>query len=175
MPRLIPTAEYPTFFAGIAALDELQQESVNVRLTIHGSDVADEQVTVLAYLPNSSADFFSILVIEDENGQPLAARIEDVDDVVFTDFDEDEDDIQGEALTLDTIAEFPSDATISFSYTTARGSQKSITALTPAFVRPSERHAGKSILVGFAPQEDGTFTRKTFRTDRITNLVRDAA
>ena len=77
--------------------------------------------------------------------------------------------------SLDDFTQLPTDATITFDYTTARGSQKSITGLTPAFVRPSERHAGKSILVGFAPQEDGTFTRKTFRADRIENLVKDSS
>jgi len=79
------------------------------------------------------------------------------------------------ALTVDAFTQFPADATISFSYTTARGTQKAITSLTPAFVRPSETHAGKSILIGFQESEDGSYARKTFRTDRITNLTRNNA
>jgi hypothetical protein len=79
------------------------------------------------------------------------------------------------SLVLDAFSEFPADITVSFDYVTARGTQKRVTGLTPAFVRPSETHAGKSILAGFMEQEVGAFTRKTFRTDRITNLVRDSA
>jgi hypothetical protein len=77
--------------------------------------------------------------------------------------------------SLDAFTELPSDITVSFDYTTARGTQKRLTGVTPAFVRPSETHAGKSILVGFTEQEDGSYARKTFRTDRITNLSRDNA
>jgi hypothetical protein len=77
--------------------------------------------------------------------------------------------------SLDAFTELPSDITVSFDYTTARGTQKRVTGITTAFVRPSETHAGKSILVGFTEQEDGSYARKTFRTDRITNLRRDAA
>jgi len=173
MPRIIPTVEFHTFFAGIAALPEDERARANVQLTINGEGVREERVQVLGYLPDSNEEMFSVLVVEYPDGGVIAARLDDVEDVVF--IEEDEGEAQSEALTLDTIAEFPADATVSFSYTTARGSQKSITGLTPAFVRPSETHAGKNILVGFAPQEDGTFVRKTFRTDRITNLVRDAA
>jgi hypothetical protein len=173
MPRIIPATEFPTFFAGIAALPEEERARANVQLTIHGEGVIEERVQVRGYLPDSNAEDLSVLVVEYPDGGVIAARIDDVDDVVFT--EPDEGTAQGEALTLDTIAEFPADATVSFTYTTARGTTKSITALTPAFVRPSETHAGKSILVGFAPQEDGTFARKTFRTDRITSLVRDNA
>jgi hypothetical protein len=76
---------------------------------------------------------------------------------------------------LNVFSEFPHDITVSFDYVTARGTQKRLTGLTPAFVRPSETHTGKSILTGFMEQENGSFVRKTFRTDRITNLVRDNA
>jgi len=71
---------------------------------------------------------------------------------------------------LDVITRTIADTTLSFNYTTARGVQKSITGVTPAFIRESENHQGKSILVGFVEQEDGLFARKTFRTDRITNV-----
>jgi hypothetical protein len=71
---------------------------------------------------------------------------------------------------LDIITRTITDTTLSFDYRTARGVQKSITGVTPAFIRESENHEGKNILVGFVEQEDGTFARKTFRTDRITNV-----
>jgi len=77
--------------------------------------------------------------------------------------------------SLDVFTELPSDITVSFDYVTARGTQKRLTSITPAFTRPSETHAGKTILVGFTEQEDGSYARKTFRTDRITNLTRDNA
>jgi hypothetical protein len=73
-------------------------------------------------------------------------------------------------FNLDIITRTISDTTLSFNYTTARGVQKSITGVTPAFIRESENHEGKNILVGFVESEDGTFARKTFRTDRITNV-----
>jgi hypothetical protein len=76
-----------------------------------------------------------------------------------------------ELSVLVTLTNVEGDVTASFSYTTARGSRKQIENLTPAFVRPSERHDGQSILVGFVKQENGRYVRKTFRTDRITNLV----
>jgi hypothetical protein len=71
---------------------------------------------------------------------------------------------------LDVITRTIGDTTLYFDYTTARGVQKRITGVTPAFIRESENHEGKNILVGFVEQEDGTFVRKTFRTDRITNV-----
>jgi hypothetical protein len=74
---------------------------------------------------------------------------------------------------LSTFTQAAADYTAEFDYVTARGSRKHVTKFTPSFIRPSERHQGKKILVGFVEQEDGTFVRKTFRTDRITNLVRD--
>jgi hypothetical protein len=74
-------------------------------------------------------------------------------------------------LNLDAFTQFDEDETVSFDYTTARGSQKSITGLTPAFVRPSVNHPGKNLLVGFLRSENSSYARKTFRTDRITNVV----
>jgi hypothetical protein len=79
------------------------------------------------------------------------------------------------AASLDAFTELPSDITVSFDYVTARGTQKRLTGITPAFTRPSETHTGKTILVGFTEQENGSYARKTFRTDRITNLSRDNA
>jgi hypothetical protein len=105
--------------------------------------------------------------LDDNDSDQLTLGYEDIIAVTVTDLDL--------SLTPDAFTQFPTDATVAFDYTTARGTQKRVTGLTPAFVRPSERHAGKNILVGFTEQEDGTFARKTFRTDRITNLVRDNA
>jgi hypothetical protein len=174
MIRSIPATEFHTFFTGIAALPQEERERANVQLIIQGEDVINERVQVLGYLPDDNAEDFSVLVVETMTGEVIASRIEDITGVVFTDVDE-VDETQSEELTLVSIAEFPSDATVSFTYTTARGTTKSVTGLTPAFVRPSETHSGRFILVGFLPQEDGAFARKTFRTDRITDFIRDAA
>ena len=174
MSTLINAIDYPVFFARIAALPEEERANTNIRLTLHSEDVYDEQVRVIAFIPTpeGATEFGSIVVVATQDGRRIASNLDDVDDVIFT-----EAGAQTEtgALTLDTITEFPADATVSFSYTTARGTQKRITGLTPAFVRPSETHTGKNILVGFTEQEDGSYARKTFRTDRITNLTRDNA
>ena len=81
------------------------------------------------------------------------------------------DAAEAEVSIIDTLTNVDGDVTASFSYTTARGNRKSVTGLTPAFVRPSERHDGQSILVGFLENENERYVRKTFRTDRITDLV----
>jgi hypothetical protein len=83
----------------------------------------------------------------------------------------DNGETETEVSVLETLTNVEGDVTASFSYTTARGSRKQIENLTPAFVRPSERHPGQSILVGFLKQENNRYVRKTFRTDRITDLV----
>jgi hypothetical protein len=88
-----------------------------------------------------------------------------------TTLETDTDETEDEVSVIDTLTNVDGDVEASFSYTTARGNRKSITGLTPAFVRPSERHDGQSILVGFLKQENGRYVRKTFRTDRITDLV----
>jgi hypothetical protein len=74
-------------------------------------------------------------------------------------------------LDLDAFTQFGEDETLNFDYTDARGNRKIITGLTPAFVRPSVNHPGKRLLVGFLRSENSSYVRKTFRTDRITNVA----
>jgi hypothetical protein len=155
----------------LEVLSELQlglRDYSEILLSIHGTSYANAPVRILAV-----DSVCNTVTFGDEDSIWDEVYNADINDIY--EFQVIEEDYSTPQLELDTLTQFPSDATVSFNYTTARGSQKSITGLTPAFVRPSETHAGKNILVGFVEQEDGSFVRKTFRTDRITNLVRDNA
>jgi predicted DNA-binding transcriptional regulator YafY len=73
-------------------------------------------------------------------------------------------------LLVELLVDFSAEPIISFDYTSAQGRSRHVTLLTPVSLRPS-RHIGNNVLVAFVEQGDGSFARKTFRTDRIQNIV----
>jgi hypothetical protein len=169
--RLTDSSDIQELFLNAAYLSNADEEHDPITIALSHDPEVKKQIEVVNY--SNVHGVLTYTVVDDDLEERSYYVVQDnALHAVWTGVDSVEEQDED---TLAPVAQFDTDVTISFDYTTARGTEKHITGLTPAFVRPSETHAGKNILVGFAPQEDGTFARKTFRTDRITNLVTVAA
>jgi len=164
--RQVSRNESEELFINAAALANSGESHEPITLVVNREPFTKERVDVISY--NDNYGVLTYIIFGDPELQGYQTVHVNGLRSVWTGLDGVEE--PEEDTSLAPVAQFDNDVTVSFNYTTARGTQKRITNLTPAFVRPSERHTGKNILVGFYEDEDRSYARKTFRTDRITDL-----
>jgi hypothetical protein len=159
--RIVPLEEYDSLFTRLAALpeDDIQE----FHITINDDSVYDEVASVISYSAARKIVTLSLL-----NSGGIIIPINQINEVRFPELEN-----GATPMYLHQIPMYPGHTFLSFDYVNARGVQSHVTGVIPGYIRPSDNHPGKNLLVGFKENEEtGDAVHRTFRTDRITNLVR---